>query len=327
MQTSLYVYLLDGSACTPKFKGSVALFPNITLHYVYLIPQFGVNLLFVSCLTQSSNLVFVFLPYKCLLQDRGTNQIIREAHQQGNLYQLSTPLISHLNTVFAKVWHQRLGHASTPVSSHLDIQLQDTHKPCDPCHFAKQYRLPFPKIPISTSSLFQLLHVDLWEPYKTPSLNGAHYFVTIVDDYSRVTWTILIPDKTHVFVALRNFITMIQKQFDVNVKILRTDNGNEFVNNQCTKFFESMGIIHQTTCPYTPQQNGRVEIKHNHLLQITRALMFQAALPHSFWGEALLHATYITNKLPTSVLGWVSPHEKLYKTKSDLSVPSLLYCS
>lgn len=75
---------------------------------------------------------------------------------------------------------------------------------------------------------------------------------------------------------------MIHNQFDITVKKIRTDNGTKFVNSQCTRFFDSLGIIHQLTYPYTPQQNGRVEIKHKHLLQITRALMFQAALPHKF---------------------------------------------
>lgn len=188
VKSALSVYLPNGSSCTPKFKESVTLFPNVTLQDVYLIPEFKVNLIFVSCITHTSNLALVFLPTKCLLQDLSTNHIIGEAHWQGNLYQLNTPMLSHhLQTVSAKVWHQRLGHASAPVLSHLDIHLQDSHKPCDPCHFSKQHRLPFPKIPVSASVVFHLLHINLWGPYKTPNLNGAHYFIIIVDDYSRST--------------------------------------------------------------------------------------------------------------------------------------------
>lgn len=43
---------------------------------------------------------------------------------------------------------------------------------------------------------------------------------------------------------------------------------------------------------------------------MTRALMFRAGFPISFWGECLMTSTYITNRIPTSVLGFISPFEK-----------------
>lgn len=64
--------------------------------------------------------------------------------------------------------------------------------------------------------------------------------------------------------------------------------------------------MHQQTCPHSLQQNVRVEIKHKHLLQITRAILFQAPLPRYFWAEALLRITCIINRLPTPVFNWLS---------------------
>lgn len=86
----------------------------------------------------------------------------------------------------------------------------------------------------------------------------------------------------------------------------------EYVNTDLLAFFSAQGTIHQTTCPYTPQQNGRVERKHRNLLKMTRALRFQANLHVSFWGDCLLASTYLINRIPTSVLGFVSPYEKLF---------------
>lgn len=96
---------------------------------------------------------------------------------------------------------------------------------------------------------------------------------------------------------------MVKTQFAARIKIIRTDNGIEFINYQCQNLLETLGIVHQLTCPYRPQ-NGRVEIKHNYLLQITRAILFQEGMSHKFWEETILHATYIINRFPTPVLNW-----------------------
>ncbi|XP_075103101.1 uncharacterized protein LOC142177755 [Nicotiana tabacum] len=61
---------------------------------------------------------------------------------------------------------------------------------------------------------------------------------------------------------------MIINQFDIGIKVLKTDNGTEFFNSQCDELLASLGIIHQSSCPYTPQQNGIVERKHRHILQL-----------------------------------------------------------
>nr|GMD94981.1 Retrovirus-related Pol polyprotein from transposon TNT 1-94 [Ipomoea batatas] len=79
------------------------------------------------------------------------------------------------------------------------------------------------------------------------------------------------------------FCKMVENQFGTHVKSIRSDNGLEF---SMSDFFSQEGILHQTSCTYTPQQNSRVERKHGHLLSIARALRFQAHLPERFWGES-----------------------------------------
>ncbi|GAA0149006.1 transmembrane signal receptor [Lithospermum erythrorhizon] len=118
--------------------------------------------------------------------------------------------------------------------------------------------------------------------------------------------------------ALKTFYLMVMNQFSTKIKMVRSDNGAEFLCNDCQNFFSSLGIINQRSCPYTPQQNGVVERKHKHLLQVAWALMRQSNLPKEFWGEAVVTATYLIHRLPTPLLQWQTPYEKLHNKIPDI---------
>jgi len=92
---------------------------------------------------------------------------------------------------------------------------------------------------------------------------------------------------------------------------VRSDNGTEFM---ClNSYFLQHGIIHQTSCTGTPQQNGRAERKHRHILNVARALRFQGGLPIKFWGECILTAGYLINLTPSSILQGKTPYEMVHE--------------
>ncbi|GAA0153447.1 hypothetical protein LIER_11683 [Lithospermum erythrorhizon] len=95
---------------------------------------------------------------------------------------------------------------------------------------------------------------------------------------------------------------MVKNQFGKGVKYINSDHGGEFINASFSQLLSSPGIVHQKTCPYTPQQNARVERKHQHLLQVARAMLFQSDLPKIFWGDSILAAIYVINRLPSALL-------------------------
>lgn len=105
---------------------------------------------------------------------------------------------------------------------------------------------------------------------------------------------------------------MADRQFGKKVQTIRTDNGTEFVT--LAPYFRDNGIRHQTSCTYTPQQNGRVERKHRHILNVARACLFQSRLPVEFWGESILAAAHMINRTPTQVLDGKTPYEVLHGT-------------
>ena len=109
--------------------------------------------------------------------------------------------------------------------------------------------------------------------------------------------------KSNAFPLLKTFVIFIANQFGSSVKIIRTDNGLELKEKSALDFYKDRGILHQTSCVDTPQQNGIVERKHQHLLQVSRALMIQSKLPVKYWDEALLIATYLINRMPSPVIG------------------------
>jgi len=75
-----------------------------------------------------------------------------------------------------------------------------------------------------------------------------------------------------------------------------------------TGYCEEKGIIRHLTVPYTPQQNGVAERRNRTLLDMVRSMMAQANLSISFWGDALLTAAYILNRVPSKSVS-TTPYE------------------
>jgi len=188
---------------------------------------------------------------------------------------------------------------------------------CLTCPMAMFSKLPYFANESKCAHPFELIHIDIWGPYRVLSQGKCRYFLTIVDDCSRATWRYLLQYKSQALATLQSFYNYVLNHFKSSIQIIRSDNALEFDCTPCTTFFHSKGIVHQTSCVDRPQQNGRVERKHRHLLEIARALRFQAALPLHFWGDAMLAIAYIINRLPTPILQHQTPYKILLGTKPD----------
>ena len=82
---------------------------------------------------------------------------------------------------------------------------------------------------------------------------------------------------------------------------------------------ESQGIFHRISCPYTPQQNGRVKRKNHHVVEMGLSLLAHAHIPLSYWPFAFQTASYLINRLPTPILAHKYPYHLLYHTPPSYS--------
>jgi len=214
-----------------------------------------------------------------------------------------------------ELWHHRLRHPNQQVMSLLSSSISDLNNKsmdiCDACFRTKQTRMSFPISNNKASYCFDLIHCDIWGLYRVESLCGAYYFL----DASHGTWVFFIKEKSEASKFLKNFCLMIKTQFGKCVKVIQSDNGAEFTSGPMKQFYGEEGIIHQTSCTDTPQQNGRVQRKNRHILNVARALCFQANLLLEFWEECVLTATYLINRTPASTLNGKTPYEILFQAK------------
>ncbi|GKB41218.1 polyprotein [Tanacetum coccineum] len=75
------------------------------------------------------------------------------------------------------------------------------------------------------------------------------------------------------------------------------------------------GILHESSCVYTPSQNGVTECKNRHLLEVAHALLFQMTVPKPFWANAVSMAYFLIKCMPSVVLGGNYPYSVLFETK------------
>ena len=136
-------------------------------------------------------------------------------------------------------------------------------------HCSKQRRLSFTSNNHVAHSPFDLVHCDIWGPYHVVSYTGHNCFLTLVDDCTRFTWVYLLKQKSDAAVVIPRFFNMVATQFQSSIKDFRSDNAKELA---FTEFFHEKGVLHQFSCVEWPKQNSVVERKHQHLLNVARAL-------------------------------------------------------
>nr|GEZ11729.1 retrotransposon protein, putative, Ty1-copia subclass [Tanacetum cinerariifolium] len=193
----------------------------------------------------------------------------------------------------ALLWHCRLGHISKKLIEKLKydglIDSSDLRafEKCVSCMSGKEARKPYTHQLERAKDLLGLIHTDICYPFKIMSRQGANYFVTLTDDFSRYGYVYLLKHKHKVFETFKVFQKEVENQL------------GEYMSQEFLDHLKDHGIIAHRTPPYTLQHNGVSERRNRTLLDMVRSLMSQTTLLKSFWDYALETAARILNMVPT----------------------------
>jgi len=161
----------------------------------------------------------------------------------------------------------------------------------------------------------RLVHTDLCGQITPPTPGGKSYFMLIVDDHTRYMWVELLGVKSEALACFKKFRAATELESGRRLKALRTDRGGEFNSGAFVVFCSENGIKHNTTTPYTPQQNGVVERRNQTVVEMARCLQKSMNVPSRFWGEAVRTAVHILNRSPTKSLRGQTPFEAWFGRK------------
>jgi transposase InsO family protein len=144
----------------------------------------------------------------------------------------------------------------------------------------------------------ELVHSDICEMNGVLTEGGKRYFMTLIDDATRFCYVYLLKMKDEALNCFKIYKAGVETQLEKKIKRLRSDLGGEYFSNDFDLFCAEHGIIHERTPPYSPQSNGVAERKNCMLSDLVNAMLDTARLSKAWWGEVVLTACHILNRVP-----------------------------
>ncbi|KAJ4715305.1 Retrovirus-related Pol polyprotein from transposon TNT 1-94 [Melia azedarach] len=320
------VWILDSGASYHIYPRGSGLQP--TSRHVPLMTK---NLISLSML---DNKGFSFQGESGVLHVCKGSNVVLKGVKYGTLYFLQGSTLSSSVAVasseidkdnITKLWHMRLGHMSArgmQILSKGDLLCGQKIKDlefCKHCIFRKLHRSKFPKAIHRTKGTLDYIHSDCWGPSRVESLGGHRYFVSMIDDFSRMTWVFIMKHKSEAFKNFRHWKALVENQTGKKIKRLRTDNGLEFCWYEFDEFYKNEGIARHHTVRDTPQHNGVAERMNQTLLERARCMLSNAELTRRFWVEAVSTTCYLINRGPHTGINLKTPFEVWSGKPADYS--------
>lgn len=308
----------------------------LTISNVHYCENASVNLLSIGSLDDKG---VDFTLTKGFLKASRNGKSLFNAEKVGRLYianfELMAPTANVVNSVNeSDLWHRRLGHLSMQTiydmkkSNMVNGISKDVGKClefCECCVESKMTRNKFVNSRPQTKRPLERIHSDVCGPFPC-SYNGYLYYVTFIDDFTHVTNIYLLKNKSEVFDKFKEYCQLAENHFGLKVSRLRCDNGGEYTSNLFKRYCTEKGIVIEYTVPYNPESNGVSERMNRTLCEKARAMLNDCGLPAKFWNEAVLTATFLTNRSSTVCLKGKTPYEMWYGNKPDLSKLKVFGC-
>ncbi|XP_019228961.1 PREDICTED: uncharacterized protein LOC109210044 [Nicotiana attenuata] len=220
------VHLPTGEVALVTHIGKSSVFTNQDISDVLYLPDFKYNMLSVSKLTKELHCLLAFFPDFCIFQDlysdqgsslqgsslpttaKSSDNVVNAVNKGGVIADSENNNSSASVSGSCSQWNMRLCHA--PIEVIRKHEFLSKLKSCDEsfctvCPLAKQTKLLFQLSTTVSQAAFELIHCDVWGPYRVPTYDGKRFFVTIVDDFTRHSWICLIVSKADTIFVLRDF--------------------------------------------------------------------------------------------------------------------------
>lgn len=243
-----------------------------TLYNVLFVPGLGTNLFSIGTSTQLRIDVHF---QKDKVSFKIKDSVIIEGNRLGHslyylkitgknsILKISTATKSNKQKSDLNLWHLRMAHLnyktilkmkSVAAVEGLTIDKHNCETNiCEGCIFGEMHRSPFPTGRNKATEVGEIMHSDVGF-VNVPTPLGQTCYALFKDDFTGWIKVYLLKSKSEADDCFIKFIAFIKTTSGKKVKILRTDQGAEYFKNQAWR--EKRGIVHQTTNPYTPQQNG-----------------------------------------------------------------------
>ena len=236
------------------------------------------------------------------------------------------PGVVYAATADADIWHRRMGHMNL-CSMELRCRKEgngfEHTRPVsdnDICALSKSRQQAHPKKSTRTTTRpMQLIYTDLVGPFTPPAKGGYRYVSKFTDDYSRMKEVYLLRNKSDTAETINQYNMTVAVPVGLRIETARCDRGGEYIGKEFKTLYVNAGINVEYTATNTPQQNGVSERDGQTLAQITRCLMKDGNFLPSLWGELIFTAVYLSNRLPHSALGGVTPYFRMRNTRRQTS--------
>ncbi|KAJ9559825.1 hypothetical protein OSB04_004985 [Centaurea solstitialis] len=283
--------LFMGNSATADIKGSGKIVlkmtsgKDLTLNDVLYVPEIRKNLV-SGWLLNKHGFRLVFESDKFVLTKMGV--FVGKGYAVNGMFKLNVmavkPSVNEINKS----------------SAYLLESSYTWHDMCQTCVEAKLTRTSFRSIERSTNPL-DMIDTDVCDMKSNPSRGGNKFFITFIDDCTKYCYVYLLKSKDEAIEKFVLYKNEVENQHNKRIKVLRSDRGGEYVS-PFAEFCGNNGIRHEFTAPYSPQQNGIAERKNRTLKEMMNAMLLSSGLPPFMWGEAVLSANYILNKVPRKKL-------------------------
>ncbi|QRV90583.1 Retrovirus-related Pol polyprotein from transposon TNT 1-94 [Ceratobasidium sp. AG-Ba] len=192
---------------------------------------------------------------------------------------------------------------------------------CEACVQGKHKVTPFPAVSeTKVEKVGDLTVSDVWGPASVAAIRGYKYYVSFTDVATRFTTLYFTCDKTEVLDQYKDYKAFIANLHSQKLRMVRFNNGQEYLNAPLLAHIASQGTSFETTTPHSSAQNGIAECLNQTIADRGRAMRLAAQLPKYLWVEAFRHACYLKNRTYTrSLVEKKTPYELMYSVKPDVS--------